>query len=133
MRFVLAVLVGLLAIPATAQKRSGYDDAGPQVRAMQDDDTANPGFLRVQQGEALWNQAAGTAGKSCATCHADAASMRGVATRYPAFDATAGRPLTLSQRICSATIWVKAGDNLDECPDRAVGGIIVAVGRVCNA
>jgi hypothetical protein len=34
---------------------------------------------------------------------------------------------------CSATIWVKAGDNQDECPDRAAGGMIVAADRRGNA
>ena len=42
--------LGLLG--AAEEKRSGYDDAGPQVRAMQDDDLANPAFLWVQQGAA---------------------------------------------------------------------------------
>ena len=95
----LALLVCLLAVPATAQKRSGYDDTGPQVRAMQDDDTANPGFLWVQQGAMLWSQPAGGAGKSCADCHGGATTLRGVAARYPAYDATRARPVTLSQRI----------------------------------
>ena len=48
MRALLLVL--LLAGTATAQElRSGYDDAGPQVRAMQDDDMANPDFLWVRR------------------------------------------------------------------------------------
>jgi sulfur-oxidizing protein SoxA len=52
--------------------------------------------LWVQQGETLWAERAGSAGRSCADCHA---SMRGVATRYPVFDARLGRPVTLAQRI----------------------------------
>ena len=67
---------------------------------MQDDDASNPGFLWVQQGEALWNERIGTAGRSCADCHGAApVAMRGVATRYPLFDAHIGRPVTLAQRI----------------------------------
>jgi L-cysteine S-thiosulfotransferase len=39
-------------------------------------------------------------GKSCADCHGEAArSMKGVATRYPAFDLTLGRPIDLEGRI----------------------------------
>ena len=34
---------------------------------------------------------------------------------------------------CSATIWVKAGDNQDARFDRAAGCMIVAVDRCCNA
>ncbi len=79
-----------------AQPRSGYDDAGPVSRGMQDDDTANPAFLWVRQGETLWSTPAGTANKSCADCHA---SLAGAAARAPAFDAKLGRPVTLTQRI----------------------------------
>jgi L-cysteine S-thiosulfotransferase len=94
----LAAACGLGAL--AAEKRSGYDDASPETRAMQDDDTVNPSFLWVQQGESLWSERTGSAGKSCADCHGEArASMRGVAARYPAFDAKLGRPLTLEQRI----------------------------------
>jgi sulfur-oxidizing protein SoxA len=67
---------------------------------MQRDDVQNPGMLWVQDGEALWNAKAGARDKACASCHGDAAtSMRGVAARYPAFDAQQGMPLTLGQRI----------------------------------
>jgi L-cysteine S-thiosulfotransferase len=82
------------------QRRSGYADIGPDTKAMQDDDTANPGMLWVLDGEALWNAKAGTANKSCADCHGDATkSMAGVAARYPAFDAAQARPIDLEQRI----------------------------------
>ena len=67
---------------------------------MQDDDATNPGMLWVLDGAALWQQAEGTAHKSCADCHGDAGkSMKGVAARYPAFDTTLDRPLDLEQRI----------------------------------
>jgi sulfur-oxidizing protein SoxA len=97
-------LAGVLAVLVSsgwaAEKRSGYQDASPETRAMQDDDAANPGFLWVQQGEALWSQRPGGAGRSCADCHGAAAvAMRGVAARYPVFDARLGRPVTLAQRI----------------------------------
>lgn len=86
----------LLVTPAHAAPRSGYADASPPVRAMQDDDTANPGFLWVQQGEAIWSDASVPNGRACSSCHAD---MRGVSARYPAYDTKLGRPLTLEQRI----------------------------------
>ena len=78
--------------------RSGIEFAGTDVRGMQSDDLANPGFLWVERGEKLWNNAA--SGGSCASCHHDAsASMRGVATRYPAFDAGSGSVVDLEARI----------------------------------
>ena len=67
---------------------------------MQDDDASNPGFLWVQQGEALWSERVGSAGRSCADCHGAApGAMRGVAARYPATMRSVGRPITLVQRI----------------------------------
>jgi sulfur-oxidizing protein SoxA len=96
------VAVWVLALPqAMAQeKRSGYQDASPQTQAMQDDDTANPGFLWVQQGEALWSNRSVPEQRSCADCHGMAAvAMRGVAAHYPKFDGQLRRPITLVQRI----------------------------------
>ena len=64
----------------------------PETRAMQDDDTANPGMLGVLDGEALWNRKAGSTEKSCSDCHDDArVSMKGVAARYPAYDKALAR------------------------------------------
>lgn len=86
--------------PAPDTRRSGFDFMGPSTQAMQKDDALNPGMLWVQDGEALWSRPAGLSGKACVNCHAAAASsMRGVAARYPAFDARVGRPLNLGQRI----------------------------------
>jgi len=86
-------------IPQDA-RRSGTSFVAPETRAMQNDDTANPGMLWVQEGEGLWNKADGAAGKACADCHGDArASMKGVAARYPALDRELGRPVNLEQRI----------------------------------
>jgi sulfur-oxidizing protein SoxA len=82
------------------QRRSGYSFMAPDTRAIQDDDTANPGMLFALDGEKLWNKKLGTADKSCADCHGDAAdSMKGVAARYPAFDKQLSRPVNLEQRI----------------------------------
>ncbi len=67
---------------------------------MQDDDSANPGMLWVLDGEALWNRKDGAQAKACADCHGDAAaSMKGVAAHYPAFDAASARPIDLEERI----------------------------------
>jgi L-cysteine S-thiosulfotransferase len=98
---LVATTPALLAgeIPREA-RRSGYTFMGPDTRAMQDDDTSNPGMLFVLDGEALWGQKTGSAGKACADCHGDArSSMKGVAARYPAYDKALARPVTLDQRI----------------------------------
>ena len=100
------LVVGMLLVSgmgtalAADAKRSGYDDASAETRAMQDDDAANPAFLWVAQGESLWSTPAGSPARSCAGCHGDAAlSMRGVAARYPKYDPTLARPITLEGRI----------------------------------
>jgi sulfur-oxidizing protein SoxA len=107
----IALLLAMAAISASAAgiaplvadttpRRSGYDFMGRETRAMQDDDAANPGMLWVLDGEALWSRKAGAAGRSCFDCHGDArSSMKGVAARYPAFDAARARPVNLEQRI----------------------------------
>ena len=83
-----------------AERRSGYDFMSRETRAMQDDDTANPGTLWVLEGDTLWGRKVGAAGRACGDCHGDArTSMKGVAARYPAFDVERGRPLSLEQRI----------------------------------
>lgn len=72
----------------------------PETQKMQDDRTANPGTLWVLEGETLWSQKAGTTGRSCASCHGNAgSSMKGVAARYPAYNAARRRPINLEQRI----------------------------------
>ncbi|MGH6769354.1 MAG: sulfur oxidation c-type cytochrome SoxA [Xanthobacteraceae bacterium] len=86
-------------IPLAARK-SGYDFMAPATRAMQDEDTSNPGMLWVLDGEALWKRKAGAADKSCADCHGDPReSMKGAAARYPAFSAARKRPINLEQRV----------------------------------
>ncbi len=82
------------------EKRSGLDYVSPATRAMQEDDTSNPGMLWVLDGEARWSRAEGESNLSCASCHGDAAeSMRGVAARYPVFDPGSKRPIDLQGRI----------------------------------
>ncbi len=101
----LAVLLAFAAIAAHAEiplneRRAGTADLAPETKAMQDDDSANPGMLVVLDGEALWKAKAGAANQACADCHTDArASMKGVAARHPAFDARLGRPVNIEQRI----------------------------------
>jgi L-cysteine S-thiosulfotransferase len=101
-----AVWVTALAVSAfageitPAERRSGYDFMSRETRAMQDDDTANPGLLWVLEGEALWKRKVGSAGRACADCHGEAlVRMKGVAARYPAFDTARARPINLEQRI----------------------------------
>jgi sulfur-oxidizing protein SoxA len=103
-----SLVVAALALAATAagaeiplsERRSSYELMSPETKAMQDEDTANPGMLAVLDGEALWRAKAGAADRACSDCHGDAgASMKGVAARHPAFDAGRGAAVTLETRV----------------------------------
>ena len=104
---LFSLVLGACTTPAPirdiAAPRSGVSFASGDIRQLQDDDAGNPGMLWVEQGKALWRETvagAGPEGKSCAGCHGEAGtSMRGVATRYPVYDAVAGNLLNLEGRI----------------------------------
>ena len=85
---------------AKESRRSGFDFMQPSTQALQRDDTQNPAMLWVKEGEALWTKAEGIAGKSCASCHADAkTSMKGVAARYPAYSSALKQIVNLQSQI----------------------------------
>ncbi len=116
------VAFAALLVLTAGEKRSGYQDASPETRAMQDDDASNPGFLWVQQGEALWSERTGSAGRSCGDCHGAApVAMRGVAARYPVFDAHLGRPVTLTQRIEQCRVERQGAPALQTDSDALLG------------
>lgn len=95
---MLAVASAQTAAPSA--RKSGYDYMSHDLQVMQREDVSNPGMLSVLEGEALWTTKTGAAGKSCADCHQDASvSMRGVAPRYPAYDAKRKQPIDLQGRI----------------------------------
>ncbi|WP_378972343.1 sulfur oxidation c-type cytochrome SoxA [Methylobacterium komagatae] len=92
-------LAGAEPIPQ-AERRSGFDQMSPEIQAMQRDDGANPGMLAVADGEDLWTKAPPSGRPSCAGCHGEASStMRGVAARYPAWDARTDKPIDLQGRV----------------------------------
>jgi len=96
-----------MAFAASAQQPSrpqpllaGSTFQSPEARQMQFDDFANPGLLWVERGQALWSEARGSSGKSCASCHGDAArTMRTAAAHHPRYYASAGGVLDLEGRI----------------------------------
>jgi L-cysteine S-thiosulfotransferase len=98
--FLAGIALAAAAEIPLSERQSDSAFVGADTRAMQNDDTANPGMLAVLDGESLWNARAGATAKSCADCHGDAkTSMKGVAARYPAFLPALNRPLDLEARI----------------------------------
>jgi sulfur-oxidizing protein SoxA len=104
----VCVFGALAALSAHAQQRaipldrlrSGSAFLSPDLRAMQQDDLANPAMLWAESGAKLWREPAGKPGRSCESCHHDAGkSMRGAAARYPRIDPASGELLDLEGRI----------------------------------
>ena len=100
MRLAALALVVASTLPAAADtRRSGFDDMGAATQQMQRDDAMNPAMLFVLEGEVLWRRAPSASARSCASCHGEPQAMKGVAARYPAWDARASRPVNLATRI----------------------------------
>jgi len=74
------------------ERKSGYEFMSRETKAMQDDEVTGPAVLTLLDGEALWGKL------GCQGCHKDAAaSMKGVAARYPAM--VGGKLTTLEQQV----------------------------------
>ena len=99
------LLAPLVALSEAGGRPSGYTFLGAELRALQDDDFANPGMLWVDRGVRLWNTPTGDAGKSCADCHGEPETLLGVASRLPEWNATRRRVENLEMRIndCRST------------------------------
>ncbi len=81
---------------------SGWLFREPTTRALEVDPFENPGMLAVEEGATIWNTVEGTAGKSCASCHGDAAeSMKAAAAKFPKWDAASKRPVNIEMQINS--------------------------------
>jgi sulfur-oxidizing protein SoxA len=100
MKRIAVALLACCSVAVAEERRSGLLDMRPEAQAMQRDDSMNPGMLWVLDGEALWQRKPSTGAQACADCHGDAAaSMRGVAARYPAWDEASNEPIDLAGRI----------------------------------
>jgi sulfur-oxidizing protein SoxA len=57
-------------------------------------------MLAVERGEEIWNTVDGTMGKSCASCHNNAAeTMKDVGAHYPKWDAKSKKPINVELQI----------------------------------
>ncbi|MEL6569148.1 MAG: sulfur oxidation c-type cytochrome SoxA [Pseudomonadota bacterium] len=78
---------------------SGSEFLTTETRALQADDFANPGYLWVDQGKALFEAAEGSS-PSCAACHTDEnGSLEGAAAKYPRWDSEDRRMMNLEGQI----------------------------------
>jgi len=106
------VVADELAAFKVGDKHSGYVYTAKETRELQDDDFENPAMLWVEEGEALWSKA-GPNGKSCASCHEDAAAtMKGVGAAYPKYDAKSKKMINLEQIINREFVEKTGGKSL---------------------
>lgn len=79
---------------------SGWHYRTKETRELQMDSFDNPGMLAVEAGADIWQTVEGTEGKSCASCHDDAAvSMKDVGATYPKWDDKTGKPVNVELQI----------------------------------
>ncbi|MGR3548858.1 MAG: sulfur oxidation c-type cytochrome SoxA [Roseovarius sp.] len=99
---------------------SGWHFRNDDTRAMQADDFDNPGMIFVENAMTAWETVEGTEGKSCVSCHGDAAeSMKGVRAVYPKWNETAAEVRTLEMQVnacrteqMGAEKWKYGGDEM---------------------
>ncbi|MGL4728167.1 MAG: sulfur oxidation c-type cytochrome SoxA [Bosea sp. (in: a-proteobacteria)] len=97
MMFAAAFVLAVFAAGAQ-ELRPSRDFLAAELQALQDDPSRHPGWLWVDEGEALWRNAPANGKRSCASCHGDIAKTQGIATRYPVVEAD-GTILDLEARI----------------------------------
>jgi len=79
---------------------SGWEFRSSETQELQLDDFDNPGMLEVDNALDNWNTVEGTAGKSCASCHADGPEeFAGLATVMPRWNADKGQLETMEDVI----------------------------------
>jgi sulfur-oxidizing protein SoxA len=93
-RAAVAAIMLVAGVAAASDLRPSRDFLSPDLRTLQDDPSRHPGWLWVEDGEALWRRGE----RSCQSCHGRIEGMAGVATRYPAV-AQDGALLNLEGRI----------------------------------
>ena len=77
---------------SSADLRSGYEFLQPETQALQDDAFANPGYLWVDKGKALFNQSPEHGEPACSSCHSDdSRPVSKAAAHYPAIDEQSGK------------------------------------------
>ncbi len=81
------------------QRYTGFVISDDTTREMQLDEIQNPSMMWVDHGEVLWSRAEGEAGKSCASCHQDPSSMKGISTTYPKVSKKSGKLITVEHQI----------------------------------
>ena len=78
---------------------SGWRFRTDETQALQMDDFENPAMVAVEYGIELWETPAGSSNKSCADCHGDASSMKGLRANMPRWNEAKGKPESMEHII----------------------------------
>ncbi|MEP3329488.1 sulfur oxidation c-type cytochrome SoxA [Sedimentitalea sp.] len=78
---------------------SGWHFRTDETQALQIDDFDNPAMIFVDQAVDLYKAVDGAAGKSCASCHGDVESFKGLHAEMPKVDAESGELVVMEDLI----------------------------------
>lgn len=87
---------------------SGWRYRTDETQALQADDFENPAMVAVEYAIELWETPTGTSNKSCADCHGEVGSMKGLRANLPRWNETLGKPEAL-EMIINASIKAHQG------------------------
>lgn len=78
---------------------SGWHYREDETRDLQRDDFDNPGMIFVDRATDRWSEAMGPNGESCASCHDDPSSMKGLRAELPRVDEASGELMIMEDYI----------------------------------
>ena len=84
---------------------SGWRFRSDETQGLEADDFENPAMVAVEYALDLWETAAGTSNQSCADCHGDVASMKGLRANMPRWSETGFAPAVTRRRPSVTMAW----------------------------
>jgi sulfur-oxidizing protein SoxA len=79
--------------------RSGWTFRTEETQSLQMDDFDNPAMIFVDQARDVWNTVEGDAGESCASCHGEPESLRGLRAELPKWNEEKGEVYTAEMYV----------------------------------
>lgn len=89
---------------------SGWRFRSDETQSLETDDFENPAMVAVEYGIELWDTPAGTSNKSCADCHGDVESLKGLRANMPRWNAEKGKPESLEHIINASIVEHQGAD-----------------------
>ncbi|MFP4238593.1 MAG: sulfur oxidation c-type cytochrome SoxA [Rhodosalinus sp.] len=111
--------------------RSGWTFRTEDTQVLQMDDFDNPGMIFADQGRDAWNTVEGDAGQSCASCHEEPESMRGLRAQLPKWNEEKGKVYTAEMYVNDCRTERMGADAWDwnSQPMRNMTALIASVSR----